>query len=61
MKTAALIVAVVAIASVAIVRAAMSEPPVIKPIVRRHLPSECAQFYNDDTDQWVECMGVGKR
>ena len=33
----------------------------IKDVVveRTHLPSECQQYYNDGTDQWKECMGVG--
>lgn len=26
-----------------------------------HLPSVCAQYYNDGTDDWIECMGVGKK
>ena len=25
----------------------------------KHLPSECEKYYNDGTDQWKECMGVG--
>lgn len=26
-----------------------------------HLPTVCAPFYNDGTDRWRECMGVGKK
>lgn len=26
---------------------------------RRHQPTECEQYYNDGTDNWKECMGVG--
>lgn len=23
------------------------------------LPQKCAQFYNDGSGRWIECMGVG--
>ena len=26
---------------------------------RLHLPSKCRQHYNDGTNRWKECMGVG--
>lgn len=26
-----------------------------------HLPSVCQQYYNNGTDQWIECMGVGRK
>lgn len=26
---------------------------------RIHLPTKCKEFYNDGTDRWIECMGVG--
>ena len=26
---------------------------------RQTLPKKCMSFYNNGTDQWVECMGVG--
>lgn len=26
---------------------------------RVHLPTKCRPFYNDGTDRWIECMGVG--
>lgn len=29
--------------------------------LRNELPQSCAQFYNDGTDQWIECIGVGRR
>jgi hypothetical protein len=25
------------------------------------LPQSCRQFYNNGTDQWIECMGVGRK
>lgn len=28
---------------------------------RVSLPQQCAQFYNNGTDQWIECMGVGRK
>jgi len=28
-------------------------------IDRSHLPSECEKYYNDGTDRWKDCMGVG--
>lgn len=27
--------------------------------VNKHLPTTCQPFYNDGTDRWKECMGVG--
>lgn len=24
-----------------------------------HLPTKCAQYYNDGTERWINCMGVG--
>jgi hypothetical protein len=24
-----------------------------------HLPTECAEYYEDGTDKWKDCMGVG--
>ena len=37
-----------------------AEPaPVVKCHEPVHLPSKCAEFYNDDTDAWINCMGVG--
>lgn len=29
--------------------------------VRVSLPEKCAPYYNDSTDQWAECMGVGPK
>lgn len=26
-----------------------------------HLPTKCRQYYNTGTDQWIECMGVGRK
>lgn len=26
-----------------------------------HRPQLCERYYNDGTDRWIECMGVGKR
>ena len=23
------------------------------------LPEKCREFYNDSTDRWIECIGVG--
>lgn len=37
-----------------------NEPPT--PTLKRepvHLPTKCAEFYNDDTEAWIDCMGVG--
>ena len=28
---------------------------------KTHLPSLCKQYYNDGTDAWIECMGVGRK
>ncbi len=25
------------------------------------LPQKCAQYYDDGSDRWIDCMGVGKR
>lgn len=25
---------------------------------RRHLPTECREYYNDGTDRWIKCMNV---
>lgn len=25
------------------------------------LPRKCAEYYNDGTGRWAECMGVGKK
>lgn len=25
----------------------------------RHLPTECQSYYNNGTDEWINCMGVG--
>ena len=36
--------------------------PEVEPMTvteRVHLPTKCKEFYNDGTDRWVECMGVG--
>lgn len=30
-----------------------------EPKVKRHLPTICRPLYNDGTDAWIECMGVG--
>lgn len=37
---------------------AESRPP---SLVVAHLPTKCAPFYNDGTDAWINCMGVGKK
>lgn len=29
--------------------------------ISKTLPAKCEQFYNNGTDQWIECMGVGKK
>lgn len=26
---------------------------------RVHLPTKCRPYYNDGTDRWIDCMGVG--
>ena len=26
-----------------------------------HLPTKCRPYYNDGTDNWINCMGVGKK
>lgn len=28
------------------------------PVEASHLPGECAEYYNDGTDRWADCMGV---
>jgi len=33
--------------------------PPEEPKVKFHLPSHCRHLYNDGTDAWIECMGVG--
>lgn len=35
------------------------EEVIEKETERRHLPTQCAVYYNDGTDNWKECMGVG--
>ena len=27
--------------------------------VSLHLPAQCGRYYNDGTERWIECMGVG--
>ena len=29
--------------------------------ISNHLPTKCRQFLNNGTDQWIECMGVGRK
>ena len=46
--------------SYAVLKTARGEIEYIKESKERvHLPSECEQYYNDGTTQWIECMGVG--
>ena len=28
-------------------------------MARQSLPQKCAPYYNDGTEQWIDCMGVG--
>jgi hypothetical protein len=35
------------------------EPVAVEKAERVHLPTKCRKFYNDGTDRWIECMGVG--
>lgn len=28
---------------------------------RRHLPTVCSPFYEQPGDEWIECMGVGRK
>ena len=28
-------------------------------VERVHLPTKCRPFYNDGTEAWINCMGVG--
>ena len=28
---------------------------------KTHLPSLCKQYYYDEGDAWIECMGVGRK
>lgn len=37
------------------------EPAAVVKQEREHLPTKCAPYYNDGTDQWIECMGVGRK
>jgi len=46
--------------SYAVLETAKGEIEDIKEITeRRHLPSECQSYYNDGTDRWKDCIGVG--
>lgn len=36
-----------------------SETP--KERVRFNLPAKCQPYYNDGTERWINCMGVGKK
>ena len=48
--------------SLAVLKTASGEIEDIKEITeRRHLPAECQPYYNDGTDRWKECMGVGPK
>jgi len=37
---------------------AKAQPPQI-PQARQTLPQKCQQYYNNGTDEWIDCMGVG--
>jgi hypothetical protein len=30
-------------------------------VERVHLPTKCRPLYNNGTDEWIECMGVGRK
>lgn len=57
------IVSLIAILSNAVLHTAQSIEEEVKEINARqevkHLPTECAVYYNDGTDQWIDCMNVG--
>lgn len=36
-------------------------PDVRSERISNHLPSKCRQYYNNGTDQWIDCMGVGPK
>ena len=36
-------------------------PPPTQAPSEYHLPTKCRPFYEDSTDAWIECMGVGRR
>ena len=40
---------------------AKTQSPVIieVPTPRQTLPQKCAKYYNDGTENWINCMGVG--
>lgn len=38
---------------------AQPEPALKKERNRYHRPTICAPYYNDGTDRWKDCMGVG--
>lgn len=45
-----------------IVSLALYEPPAPrKRVAFEHLPSVCQKYMNDGTDNWINCMGVGKK
>jgi hypothetical protein len=71
MKHTALFAASVIITSLAFVtgyiilailgfEASKADQPVLH-TVQPTLPQQCAKYYNDDSDAWINCMGVGKR
>jgi len=35
--------------------------PHVEAYVSPSLPTVCREFYNDGTDRWAACMGVGPR
>ena len=41
------------------VQAEELQPEDVTQSVTFHLPTKCAEFYNNGTDEWVNCMGVG--
>lgn len=49
--------------SVAVLKTAAETRDMVDNIKRnqevKHLPTECAVYYNDGTDRWKECMQVG--
>jgi hypothetical protein len=46
--------------AVALIQTAKGESVITeRPTPQQTLPQKCAEFYNDGTDQWIDCMGVG--
>jgi hypothetical protein len=45
----------------AVIDAATYVPVPKDPPYKMHLPTKCREFYDTGTDEWCECMQVGRK